>query len=367
MKIFLCALLCLLLLPAAALGEAYIVEDHLDLAGETLEDSIEINTPAGYYVFAVSTQDGVHHTLSWHLWTREGVRRVGRASAILPQGSGLVRIRQHDASASYYGPEGSGIQLYPDSMGFTVYRIDPEHEEYWMQSIDIHYLNGQFQVVRWQDRQASGQIAYVRDGKLHYYDTATDKQLGSVPLYTAFSIKGSFHHLPKTLKAAQAEYTAPPKLPAGTLSAKAVKFEENKVYPVYQGPGESYGQAGGGKAVVSTNDWIQVFGRENGWLLIQYDITSTHMRVGWITASALPKTATIDSLRWEPQAMITALPADMTDDPLFSAAPMISLPQGCVLTRLGILGEWAYVEYDGAMKLRGFIPQAVLEAAETDK
>lgn len=366
MKKLVCILLCLLL-PIAALGEAYIVEDHLELGGETLEDSIEINTPAGYYVFAISTPDGVQHTLSWHLWTREGVRKAGRAASILPQGKGLVRFRQHDAGTGYYGPEGSGIQLYPDNMGFTVYRIDPEHEEYWTQSIDIHYLNGQFQVVRWQDRQASGQIAYVRDGKLHYYDTYADKQLGSVPLYTAFSIKGSFHNLPKTLKAAQAEYTAPPKLPAGTLSAKAVKFEENKVYPVYQGPGEIYGQAGGSKAKVSTNDWIQVFGRENDWLLIQYDITSTHMRVGWISASALPKNAQVDDLCWEPQALITALPVDLTDDPLFSAAPVISLPQGCRLTRLGVLGEWAYVEYDGAMKIRGFVPQAMVEALETDK
>ena len=366
MKKLVCILLCLLL-PFAALGEAYIVEDHLELAGETLEDSIELSTPAGYYVFAVSTKDGIHHTLSWHLWTREGVRKIGSAASILPQGSGLVRIRQHDASTGYYGPEGSGIQLYPDDMGFTVYRIDPEHEEYWMQSIDIHYLSGQFQAVRWEDRQASGQIAYVRDGRLHYYDTYTDRQLGSVPLYTAFSIKGSFRRLPKTLKDAQAEYTAPPELPAGTLSAQAIRFEKNKVYPVYQGPGESYGQAGGGKAKVSTNDWIQVFGKENGWILIQYDITSTHMRMGWIPASALPAKARVDDLRWEPQALVTVLPTDLTDDPLFSAAPVISLPTGCALTRLAILGEWAYVEYDGALKLRGFVPQAMVEKVETEK
>lgn len=71
--------------------------------------------------------------------------------------------------------------------------------------------------------------------------------------------------------------------------AENIKFTSNKKYAVYSGPGENYFRGGNGKAAVSTNDWIQVFGRENGWIMLQYDITSDHMRIGWIQESALPK------------------------------------------------------------------------------
>ena len=43
-----------------------------------------------------------------------------------------------------------------------------------------------------------------------------------------------------------------------------------------------------GRARVSTNGWIQVFGSEGDWILVQYDITDTHNRIGYIEKDALP-------------------------------------------------------------------------------
>ena len=89
--------------------------------------------------------------------------------------------------------------------------------------------------------------------------------------------------------------------------ARKIRFTSGQKFKVYQGPGEEYGQAGNGKAAVSTNDWIQVFGEENGWILIQYDINKDHMRIGWIKSSALPKKATVSRLTYAPLNAITSM------------------------------------------------------------
>ena len=87
------------------------------------------------------------------------------------------------------------------------------------------------------------------------------------------------------------KHTAVPSIPQGELIAEDVKFAKGEKYEVYSGPGKDYLHAADGKAAVSTNDWIQVFGKENGWILIQYEIDKDHMRFGWIPEKALPKSS----------------------------------------------------------------------------
>lgn len=71
-----------------------------------------------------------------------------------------------------------------------------------------------------------------------------------------------------TVQKAQGKRSNPPEFPVGALSAKMVPFASAQKYEVYQGPGEEYGRNGNGRAIVSTHDRIQVFGREDGWILI---------------------------------------------------------------------------------------------------
>ncbi len=160
---------------------------------------------------------------------------------------------------------------------------------------------------------------------------------------------------PKTVKEAREKLSNPPKIPSGTLSAKKIQFTSGKKYEVYQGPGEEYGRAGNGKALVSTNDWIQVFGEENGWIMIQYDITSDHMRIGWITADALPQKAKVDELAFSPVMAVAANKVCMTDDPLYSQASIATLKQDTNVNWLAAMGEWAYIESVGVQPIRGFV------------
>ena len=69
-----------------------------------------------------------------------------------------------------------------------------------------------------------------------------------------------------------------PEIPAGTLSAEVFGFDSGKVYAVYSAPDVKSVRGAEGKSKVSTNDWVQVFGREGDWLMVQYDVKKSFYR-----------------------------------------------------------------------------------------
>lgn len=177
----------------------------------------------------------------------------------------------------------------------------------------------------------------------------------------------SLDNIPMTPEKARAQLSLPPDIPqsAGEYSLpqpQNIKFTSNKKYAVYSGPGENYFRGGNGKAAVSTNDWIQVFGRENGWIMLQYDITSDHMRIGWIQESALPKNANVSDVQFSQAKVWTKVSSNLTDDPLFSAAAISAIPANTEVTRLATMGTWTYVEWNAAnaQPMRGFVQSANL-------
>ncbi|MDR0897626.1 MAG: hypothetical protein LBN04_07195 [Oscillospiraceae bacterium] len=155
--------------------------------------------------------------------------------------------------------------------------------------------------------------------------------------------------------------------PAQKLKGRQVAFAAGERYAVYQGPGEAYGQAANGKALVSTNDWIQVYGEENGWILIRYQVAERHMRYGWIPARALPDGEHVEALVYQEVAARTLRAADMTDDPEFSRAVMLTIPEGAKVRWLSLFWDhsersgYAYVEYSDGHPVRGFVSVDALE------
>ena len=145
-----------------------------------------------------------------------------------------------------------------------------------------------------------------------------------------------------------------PELPEGSgLSATVIRFAGGKQYAVYSAPDKTSIRNGNGKAKVSTNGWIQVFGREDGWILIQYSIDSSHYRLGYIDAASLPKKAGVADLDFDRIDAAVGYPVSVTDDPLFSQSVLTTFSGGEAVTWLATLGDWAYIEGDG---FRGFIP-----------
>lgn len=69
------------------------------------------------------------------------------------------------------------------------------------------------------------------------------------------------------------------------LTGYAGQFPKGKTYEVYRGPGREYGRSANGKASVSTNDTIWIYGIRGEWMLISYDISDRHTRYGWINTA----------------------------------------------------------------------------------
>ena len=183
--------------------------------------------------------------------------------------------------------------------------------------------------------------------------------------FAAFNI----YDFPKTYKEASETLTNPPVTPTDFYTPVSVNLRPSEKYDVFAAPGRDSYRAANGKAVMSTNDWVQIFGEEDGWLLVQYDISSEQMRFGYIDASALPRNTEVRTLCWYdlPEQTVTTN-TYMTDDPLASRSIICWLNAGDKVQVLSEFGSWYYVEVTpGTGKtLRGFIPQTAIDLITWD-
>jgi len=110
-----------------------------------------------------------------------------------------------------------------------------------------------------------------------------------------------------------------------------------------------------------------VFGTDGDWLLVQYAITDSHFRIGYIDKKALPEDAQISEL------CLTAIPAVVnydvvvTDDPLVSQSMLTKLTENTRVTAIGSLGDWTYIEGgEGKSRYRGFVPTECLSGTVSE-
>ena len=174
---------------------------------------------------------------------------------------------------------------------------------------------------------------------------------------------------PLTLDEARTFLSNPPEIPHGDFQAQNIKFTSGKKYPVYTGPGTEYLRSANGKASVSTNDWIQVFGKIGDWIMIQYDITSSKMRIGYIESNALPKKSDVPSLCFDPKPVYVLRNTIITDEPLKGETPLGKIVVGqkdCYC--LADFGDgWWYIQTIlNGKTLWGFVRSADLQYIETE-
>lgn len=147
---------------------------------------------------------------------------------------------------------------------------------------------------------------------------------------------------------------------ADTLLPEEIHFTENGRFPVHTGPGADYPRSGNGRAEVSTNGWIQVFGTLDGWAMIQYEIAEGHWRIGWIDAAALPAGADVPALSLYENPLVLTRDCVLTDDPMKSCAAIAVLPAGAHVVALGSLSSpedaWYLVRAETAQgTMLGFV------------
>ena len=153
-----------------------------------------------------------------------------------------------------------------------------------------------------------------------------------------------------------------PALPHDMLPLQSYEFVPGKQYSVYCGPGKEYGVAANGKAKVSTNGDIQLFGDENGYALIQYAINEKKCRIGYINMSnddffIYPS---LDS-NWIYGRARAKEDVSLTDDPFLSQNETHHFHAGTEFITLFPMEEWTFVEVPSVSPVRGFIPTDRLE------
>lgn len=183
--------------------------------------------------------------------------------------------------------------------------------------------------------------------------------------FAAFNI----YAFPKTYEEASEALTNPPVTPTDFYTPMSVTLRPREKYDVFAAPGRGSYRAANGKAVMSTNDWVQIFGEENGWVLVQYDISREQMRFGYVDASVLPRDVEAQSLVWYdlPEQTVRTN-TYVTDDPLSSRTSICWLSAGDTVRVLSSFGSWYYIEVtnDQGQLLRGFIPQTTIDLITWD-
>ena len=150
------------------------------------------------------------------------------------------------------------------------------------------------------------------------------------------------------------------------LTAKPGKFPKNQRYEVYEGPRQEHRRAGSGKAVVSTNGEILVYGTCLGRMMIEYELSEGRHRIGWIATDQLPESALagVPELAFfdggDPEDYTYGVVTGSTglyDDPLHSRSGICGILPGTSVHVFGRIGSWYLVEGFVCEKLRmGFMP-----------
>ena len=190
----------------------------------------------------------------------------------------------------------------------------------------------------------------------------------------------SMDRFPRTVAAAREHLTNPPTIPDSPWSwtypygfpqpSQYAKLAAGKQYAVYSAPSDASFRAANGKALLSTNDWVQVFFEEDGYLLVQYALSRYQDRSWYIMADAvanLSEVAEIGSGAIYPAQVLRT--SALTDDPLNSCGAVMTLTAGQQVTYLGQLGqEWAFVETTTAQgqRIRGFVELSDLNVTRPD-
>lgn len=242
-----------------------------------------------------------------------------------------------------------------------------EDGEYTELCVTYQLENGKWMLHRiWS--YTNWESMLIKEGAVSYYESIESSNIKG-------TAKGTFQRdiryinlssFPKTLKDAKAKLTSEPDLPASNeLRSQEVKFDGGKSYNVYSAPDSTSLRGGKGKAKVSTNGWIQVFGQENGYILVHYSIDKNHYRFGYIGADSLPKKSSVSDLYFSPTDAWTVGKVSVTDDPLYSRAELASLPDNDPVTWLATFGNWAYIESSSGDLFRGFVPVSSLTTGRT--
>ena len=145
----------------------------------------------------------------------------------------------------------------------------------------------------------------------------------------------------------------------------AASMARNQKIAVYSGPGHEYMRAANGKAMVSTNDWVDCFGKIGDWYLIEYSVNNSRNRRGFISrydiysSDAMNQAVLPDA---NVKATVKQQKITVTDDPRKSQSALSTLKKGQEVTIHFFDGDWACVSAkNGSVRVYGYVKASQLE------
>lgn len=316
-----------------------------------------------YYAFDART-DGVNGTAMLIL-----KRNSTNVLCILEQHNGVWKQKTRSLTAIRRGDHIPSIVADEEDSYTLRYHNGPN----WSWTLLLNFrqrMDGEWHIdyAATLDQGEDSMEIFVGEDYLHYRRYAGDQYEKRVyGVYESSFEHFELHSFPLTIAEAQEALTLPPSIPTSRTSQinlpqpREIEFEKGRQHPVYSAPGEDSYRAANGKATMSTNDWVQVFGEDQGWLLVQYDISSDQMRFGYIAADALPRDTYVRELYFAYTPCLITRATYLTDDPLNSAVTLCHLSAGNEVSLLATMGSWAYVETQmpNGATVRGFIPNGM--------
>lgn len=355
--------------PESAIPEAVAEEMRAWHPSAVIEDYKELPDVGGVPMGFLLIRSDEGRQLRTYRFTEDGwhgddVYTAGIPQGILPEAWLSVSRGGEEALPIWYDQREHDYD-FPDGPRVGIWTSNGEtHEERveyaWVDNA-ASSGRGDFLLVHYGDSPA--RQVDVFGNELVFYNIGSgyegyryhhlDRQVAGVDFYA----------LPRSLSEGRAMGGAEPDIPVcdrvemmsrqSFLTPQDVTLREDRTYPVYIGPGREYGRAANGRATVSTNGWVQVFGEYEGWLLIHYAISAEQYRFGWITADALAKGERAEPVPFVFGDIVSGnqdLP--LTDDPLNSRTPLLTLSLWADIEYLAQLGEdfsYVRVEVDSRM------------------
>lgn len=324
-----------------------------NLEGATILDTADL---AGYgsddcWFAAIRTAGGNNYLYCFKQQSDGTWKQQFHTSGAIPQTKHGIQI-----NVSTSGLEWPTDEAYNTPMLFV--GQENVDGEYWEFCVTYELTNHQWLIHRITSYTGYEHMRFFDGSIAYYHDIESDVIAGFANGDLQRDLRYVYlNGIPKTLAEARNSLTVAPNIPVSEeLRVYPVSFTGAKKYAVYSAPDEQSIRANNGKAVVSTNSWIQVFGTDGDWVLIQYSIDTSHYRFGYITKKSLPSRANVPALPLTRTISWTTANTVMTDDPLYSRSALLSLPEGTQVTWLATMGEWAYVEVDQNDLARGFVP-----------
>ncbi len=276
----------------------------------------------------------------------DGENRNYRTDSLIPLSAGRDTLQ---VSIPYYfmEPESSHatyLVYTVEDMEYSIALMRDERNQCLVESLSIFQKEdgGIWVVTFHKDHMKIHPAVYTRNGYLYgSYERyplspalqAFDTSLAAEAIRKAYSdyLAGSAPDIPDSGDAYRIPKPCDAELKAG-------------VYDVYSGPGKAYFREADGKARVSTKSWVQVFGRDGDWVLIQYRVKDSLLRFGYIHQSAFADIVKVPVLRFEAVA-VRQDNQFVTSNPLGIGGDIPLTGQEYPVTRLCTMGDiWMYVE-----------------------